>query len=181
MKRIESHAEENAFFRLEMLARKHKEPWPQKGLYWLYEILSDYGQSIFRPLAWLIIFSIAFHGVYLRLGLPKDQAMDLALENTLIFPGMFSGGLDDGMELTGLKIVLVGGSALAFECGIVVFDAAWISQSVPPEIIDSCGRMINLCPGHFDYPCERRLAAATRRRLICLQRRAPNSGDNRRR
>ena len=39
------------------------------------------------------------------------------------------------------------GSALAFECGIVVFDAAWISQSFPPEIIDSCvlRAMINLC------------------------------------
>ena len=92
MKSLEAHSEENAFFRLEMLARQYKAPWYTKWLYWLYETLSDYGQSIFSPLAWLIIFSIAFHGVYLRLGLPKDQAMELALENTLIFPGMFSAG-----------------------------------------------------------------------------------------
>ncbi len=49
MNKHHAHAEEMMFFRLEMQARRYKTKWPGKALYWLYELCSDYGQSIARP------------------------------------------------------------------------------------------------------------------------------------
>ena len=117
MKRIESHAEENAFFRLEMLARKHKEPWPRKGLYWLYELASDYGQSIYLPAMWLGVFFLAFLWFYHLspqfIGLCEGydgyvNALHLALKGAFVLPGMFAGGSLEKIQLSGFGIVLAG-------------------------------------------------------------------------
>ena len=115
MKSRESHAEENAFFRQEMLARKHKEPWPKKGLYWLYEFVSDYGQSIARPLGWLVVFFGIFFGLYWGFpqllgngNMPDDHisnALHLAMQKAFVFPGMFSG---TRLELSGWGTLLAG-------------------------------------------------------------------------
>ena len=117
MKRIEAHAEEDAFFRLEMLARKHREPWPRKGLYWLYEFASDYGQSIYLPVMWLGVFFLAFLWFYhlspqfIGLGEGYDgyvNALHLALKGAFVLPGMFAGGSLEKIQLSGFGIVLAG-------------------------------------------------------------------------
>ena len=110
MKRIESHAEENAFFRLEMIAREHQEPFPGKELYWFYGWISNYGQNVRRPFVWLVAFFAAFSLLYwvfpqlLGDGNMSDDhmsnALHLAMQKAFIFPGMFSGGLDDGIKLS---------------------------------------------------------------------------------
>ena len=117
MKSLEAHSEENAFFRLEMLARKHKEPWPRKGLYWLYELASDYGQSILLPAMWLGVFFLAFLWFYhlspqfFGLGEGYDgyvNALQLALKGAFVLPGMFAGGSLEKIQLSGFGIVLAG-------------------------------------------------------------------------
>ena len=119
MKRIESHAEENAFFRLEMIARKNRETrTARKLLYRLYEFASDYGQSIARPLGWFVAFFGIFFGLYWvfpqLLGFesrPDDHisnALLLAMQKASVFPGMFSGDLRDCIKLSELGIALAG-------------------------------------------------------------------------
>ncbi len=49
-----AHREEAMFFALELKARRHKEPWYSAWLYWLYEKVSDCGQSVGRPSGWLL-------------------------------------------------------------------------------------------------------------------------------
>ena len=118
MKRIEAHPQEDAFFRLEMLARKHQEPWARKGLYWLYELASDYGQSIARPLGWLVVFFGIFFGLYWGFpqllgngNMPDDHisnALQLAMQKAFVFPGMFSEELSKGVTLSGCGTLLAG-------------------------------------------------------------------------
>ncbi len=117
MKRLEAHAEEDAFFRLEMLARKSQEPWARKWLYWLYEFASDYGQSIYLPVMWLGVFFLAFLWFYnlspqfIGLGEGYDgyvNALHLALKGAFVLPGMFAGGSLEKIQLSGFGIVLAG-------------------------------------------------------------------------
>ena len=108
MKSLEAHSEENAFSRLEMRARKHKEPWPQKGLYWLYEIASDYGQSVFFPLFWLPVLADIFfvlHWAMLDWASPKC-ALQWTLKGMLVFPGIFPATLAE-CELSIPRIAVV--------------------------------------------------------------------------
>ncbi len=118
MKRIEAHTKEDAFFRLEMLTRKHREPWARKWLYWLYEFASDYGQSIARPLGWLVVFFGIFFGLYWGFpqllgdkNMPDDHisnALHLAMQKAFVFPGMFSEELSKGITLSGWGTLLAG-------------------------------------------------------------------------
>ena len=118
MKSLEAHSEENAFFRLEMLARQYKAPWYTKWLYWLYETLSDYGQSIFRPFIFLALSSVGFFLLYCAFpqllgdkNMPDDHfsnALHLAMQKAFVFPGMFSGGLSKGVTLSGWGTFLAG-------------------------------------------------------------------------
>src|SRR3546814_19120675 len=64
MSKHHAHAEEMMFFKLEMQARRYKTHGPSKSLYWIYEICSDYGQSITRPLIGLGCVFAIFTVVY---------------------------------------------------------------------------------------------------------------------
>jgi hypothetical protein len=50
MNKLEAHHEEAFFFRREMEARSHHEPFHTKSLHRAFRFVSNYGQSIFRPL-----------------------------------------------------------------------------------------------------------------------------------
>ena len=118
MKRIEAHAEENAFARLEMQACQYKAPWYTKWLYWFYGKTSDYGQSILRPFIFLALSSVGFFLLYWALpqllgngNMPDDHisdALHLAMRKAFVFPGMFSGELSKGVTLSGWGTLLAG-------------------------------------------------------------------------
>ena len=89
----------------------------KKGLYWLYEFASDYGQSIYLPVMWLGVFFLAFLWFYhlspqfIGLGEGYDgyvNALQLALKGAFVLPGMFAGGALEKIQLSGFGIVLAG-------------------------------------------------------------------------
>ncbi|MBI1868762.1 MAG: pentapeptide repeat-containing protein [Methylocystis sp.] len=57
MERVKKHADEQFFFAQELRARRALEPrWSlQRSLNWAYEISSGYGQSVARPIFWLVV------------------------------------------------------------------------------------------------------------------------------
>lgn len=70
------HAREQDFFRREMIARRFIEDQPWHAVFWtgvLYQILSDFGRSIFRPLFCLSISTAIFAGFYLDAHLDDEQ------------------------------------------------------------------------------------------------------------
>jgi hypothetical protein len=63
MERLKKHEDEQSFFRKELRARRGlTSPWLGAWLLnYLYDILSDYGQSLIRPLLWLFgVFAVGF-------------------------------------------------------------------------------------------------------------------------
>ena len=64
MEQLKATREEQRFFRLEMKAERPSLSSPRRALSLLYEWLSDYGFSIRRPLAWLLVFSLIFGGAH---------------------------------------------------------------------------------------------------------------------
>ena len=107
MEQLKATREEQRFFHLEMKAERQSLPLPRRALSFMYEILSDYGFSLWRPLAWLLIFSIAFsvaHGALAyacaaspacaatpNFGSSNEQTSDLikyVLVNTAPVPGL---------------------------------------------------------------------------------------------
>ena len=63
MERLKKHEDEQFFFREELRARRGlTSPWSGAWLLnYLYEVLSDYGQSLSRPLLWLFsVFAVGF-------------------------------------------------------------------------------------------------------------------------
>ena len=113
MKRLEAHAEENAFARLEMRAYQRKAPSHTKWLYGLYGLTSDYGQSVLRSFLWWLAFIIVFWGISIGLKclscnlLGCDcvlDALQVALRGALPFPGIFP---DEFGKLHGWKNVSI--------------------------------------------------------------------------
>lgn len=64
MEQLKATREEQRFFRLEMKAERPSLSFPRRTLSLLYEWLSDYGFSIRRPLAWLLVFSLTIGGAH---------------------------------------------------------------------------------------------------------------------
>lgn len=83
-KAIEAHNDEQYFFTLEMRARQAaQQTWYMRGLYGAYGLFSNYGKSIFRPLAYffvgviissLILLFINVHPLTVQSNLQKAQA-----------------------------------------------------------------------------------------------------------
>lgn len=57
-------SEESAFFLLEMRSRARLERWPRWIMFSMYDILSVYGQSVWRPVFWLILVTCFFGLLY---------------------------------------------------------------------------------------------------------------------
>lgn len=93
MERLKKHEDEQSFFRKELRARRGLVPFGSGAwlLNYAYEALSDYGQSIGKPLLWLFglfAFGIAifagtavFHGMYMTL----SSAAGLSFANIFSF------------------------------------------------------------------------------------------------
>lgn len=56
--------EEQKFFRLEMAEEEVASKLPARCLYWIYRVMSDYGFSLWRPLALYIVASLLFSFLY---------------------------------------------------------------------------------------------------------------------
>jgi hypothetical protein len=55
---------EGFFFRREMKFAGQSGPWPARPLYWIYGFVSDYGHSVWRPVAFLFAVSVLFFPAY---------------------------------------------------------------------------------------------------------------------
>lgn len=64
MEQLKSTHEEQKFFRLEMEADRPTLPGLRPWISWVYQITSDYGFSLWRPVAWLIGLSLMFGMAY---------------------------------------------------------------------------------------------------------------------
>lgn len=60
MEQMKATREEQKFFRLEMKAEHPALPLGKRWASTLYNLFSDYGFSLWRPLAWLIVFTFVF-------------------------------------------------------------------------------------------------------------------------
>ncbi len=70
------HPREQMFFRGEILSRRHYEDEPWHGAFWFglfYQLFSDFGRSIIRPAALLIVCAIGFASLYLHLSPSHDE------------------------------------------------------------------------------------------------------------
>lgn len=100
------HSRERDFFRREMIARRFVEDQPWNAVFWvglLYQVLSNFGSSIFRPVVWLSISTVVFAGLYLGAHL---KAMDIDTQ-----PGS---GLGSHVEHAAKVVGL--GNALELKC-----------------------------------------------------------------
>jgi hypothetical protein len=93
MERLKKHKEEQMFLCVELRARRGLEvplsgPWL---LNFLYEVLSDYGQSVVQPIAWIgycFAFGFLALGVTSRFNgthLTRDTAVVLSFANIFSF------------------------------------------------------------------------------------------------
>lgn len=64
MEQLKATREEQRFFRLEMKAEHRSLPWGKRWISSLYDVFSDYGFSLWRPIAWLFIISLLFGAGY---------------------------------------------------------------------------------------------------------------------
>ena len=68
--------EEGRFFRLELLARRNRRdaavPRWERWASWLYDVSSDYGNSIARPLVLIAVVLVLMGGVYWGIGAALD-------------------------------------------------------------------------------------------------------------
>lgn len=109
MSGFQAHREEAGFFKLEMMARAEKEPKSRKWLYKVYENISDYGQSVVRPLRiWLALGLVAL--LVFSLVHPGDWAQAYILAQAQALPLV-------GAESEGFKAAL----ATVFPCGTPVW------------------------------------------------------------
>jgi uncharacterized protein YjbI with pentapeptide repeats len=124
MERLKKHEDEQMFFRRELRARRGLES-PLSGawlLNFLYEALSDYGQSICRPLVWILLcFAIGyfiFAGTHVFNGthLTRARAATLSFANIFSFlpikreimtPAMID-GLSNWAQMIGVLQSLLG-------------------------------------------------------------------------
>ncbi|MCY4384778.1 MAG: pentapeptide repeat-containing protein [Nitrospinae bacterium] len=77
MEEKRARQEQLRFYALEMKCRRHTEKRKfMKFISWMYEAMSDYGQRIFLPLAWLVFLFLLFTLVYAAnfKGLPNLDA-----------------------------------------------------------------------------------------------------------
>jgi hypothetical protein len=79
MNKIHAHDEELMFLALELQAKRHRNDCPRhaKLLSWLYEIFSDYGRSVARPLLAMFysaLIFLYFSSVFLISDLPTSEA-----------------------------------------------------------------------------------------------------------
>jgi uncharacterized protein YjbI with pentapeptide repeats len=93
MERLKKHVDEQAFFAKELRARRETYPFPSIDwiLNFLYEQLSDYGQSIKRPVFWLFLLFALGAGLFALVPVSRgvahlslDRAAGLSSAN--IFP-----------------------------------------------------------------------------------------------
>jgi hypothetical protein len=64
MEQLKATREEQKFFRLEMKAEHPSLPWGKRWISSLYSLFSDYGFSLWRPVAWLLSLSLMFGMCY---------------------------------------------------------------------------------------------------------------------
>lgn len=101
MERLKKHEDEQSFFRKELRARRglHK---PFSGTWLLnliYQISSDYGDSLSRPLLWLVGVFAAGTAIFTNVPLCAGQTMPFKLAARLSFANIFI-FLNDKRELT---------------------------------------------------------------------------------
>lgn len=132
MERLKKHADEQFFFAKELRARRALEPvlslkWL---LYFAYEQFGGYGQSVARPLLWLVLFWAGGFGLFSLLiaasGRPLDyeDAARLSLVNLIPFlpykpAEVVMKHLDDWVEWFGIFQAIMG-AVLLFLFGLAL-------------------------------------------------------------
>lgn len=64
MEQLKATREEQKFFRLEMKAEHPSLPFGKRWISTIYSLFSDYGFSLWRPIVWLFVLSLAFGAGY---------------------------------------------------------------------------------------------------------------------
>jgi uncharacterized protein YjbI with pentapeptide repeats len=126
MDRLKKHEDELDFFALEMQSRRVL-LGPLRGLpIWLYGILSNYGRSYVRPLAWFFVIAVACAPVFRHFGAKATiDALGLSVANLLSVFGFrkdFNLPIDSlpvALKILGATQTIVGG-ALLFLFGLGV-------------------------------------------------------------
>jgi len=128
MERLKKHEDEQRFFRKELRARRRLESplSAARLLNFLYEALSDYGQSIGRPVLWIVVcfaigyFVFAGTPVFNGTHLTRAGAVALSFANIFSFlpikreimtPEMIA-GLSNLAQIVGVAQSLLGGILL---------------------------------------------------------------------
>ena len=72
MEQRRDRSAESRFFKLELKARRKRRdkhvPWWETAVSWSFELMSDFGTSVFRPIVWLLASSVAFAIIYQVIG-----------------------------------------------------------------------------------------------------------------
>jgi uncharacterized protein YjbI with pentapeptide repeats len=101
MERLKKHEDEQSFFRKELRARRRLFPFMsgERLLNFVYQALSNYGNSISRPLLWLIGVFAAGVATFTKVPVCAGQPMPFKLALRLSFANIFV-FLNDKRELT---------------------------------------------------------------------------------
>ncbi|WP_193171688.1 pentapeptide repeat-containing protein [Nisaea nitritireducens] len=116
------HGQEHRFFRFELQAKRHRPSIPlwEKIASWSYGVLSDYGNSIGRPLSALVLSVLAFWVIYWIWGASLDQsfhglekersALEFSIRNVMQPFGPWTATVKSTLfQLEIVKIVTCGG------------------------------------------------------------------------
>ena len=90
--RAHDHGKEQEFFRRELKARRFSsEPWYQTVFFsFPYQLLSDFGNALVRPILWMLVFLTIFGNLYLG---RSGNTTDSFWENTTILVSAAASGL----------------------------------------------------------------------------------------
>jgi hypothetical protein len=93
MERLKKHEDEQAFFAKELRARRETYPAlsTNRSLNFFYELLSNYGQNVVKPLLWLLLLFALGTGLFVSLPVSRGVA-HLSLDRAagLSFANIFS-------------------------------------------------------------------------------------------
>jgi len=124
------HAREQTFFKGELKARRWSEDKPWDAVFWFgvfYQVLSDFGRSLLRPLLWWGVSVVCFAGLYVA------QHPDIAKESSPSIGSAFHHLADSGGEMPLLNCVAGSGDPWVAALTLSVQKGLLVSGVVPRE------------------------------------------------